>query len=327
MSSKDQDAYTEPAFVPRSVVPQKFETPDEYLSFLKENELTSIDPSIAPGNNGLAKRNEITDKLKELHSYDPRARGKNDISRTIYFWDFSTDSVPNVPQILTRSKVLISDYSYKPSPVDHAVAIKLITCKPKRAAVQQSVAAQQQVQVESVSEDDEDIFADAGRDYVLEVDASYQSVTVDIQEDEEEEQIDLDMERQEFILEEGNGKKRASEMVDTDMMDLDLEEIEFSNLGESLNHQKKKLKTRSDFASEEAWRSYEEAQSLMLSSGRMASLEDKTRRGRGGYRASTRGSQRGGRGAKVSGKKGDKLDRELEAVDKVYQKKYGSGLK
>ena len=175
------------------------------------------------------------------------------------------------------------------------------------------------------------IFADAGRDYVVTVDESYQysnlQDSIDLQDTIQDiEPINMDNMDNIDIL-----KNSAADIVDTDMMDLDLDEIELSNFQDSSIQPTKKLKLRSDFESEEAWNSYSETQSLLLSSSRVSFQDSKPRgRGRGGsnrgsQRGSNRGSQRGSNRGSTRGK--GKLDKELDAVGKVYQEKYGSSLK
>lgn len=150
MSRQDQDSFTEPSFVPRSVAPQKFETPDEYLNFLKENELTDLKTK---STSRIA--SEITQKLKILAAGKPSIPNQIDVSRTVYVWNFdvnSLDSVSNYPKIWTRSKTLVSDYAQKKE-IDHSIAIQLISQKKKTD--QNKLGIKNTVVQQSVDDDEE----------------------------------------------------------------------------------------------------------------------------------------------------------------------------
>lgn len=154
MSRKDQDSFIEPSFVPRSVNPQKFDTPDEYLNFLKENELTSH-KSIA-NTTKTVKNSQLSEKLNDLITFKTRTIFSSDVSRNVYLWDFdgkSLDSVSNIPKIITRSKVFISDYSHK-THVDHSIAIQLIT-KSNKSQKPSKVIQKQQKQVAALEDEEE----------------------------------------------------------------------------------------------------------------------------------------------------------------------------
>ena len=127
MSRKDEDTFTEPAFIPRSVAPQKFSSPGEYLDFLKQNELITFENDSTLQNSTESEIGKII--FKTLQRSCHKTVNLDELNRNFYFWDFSgktLDSVSNFPKLYTRSKVSISDFSRKRPSHDHSFALQLI---------------------------------------------------------------------------------------------------------------------------------------------------------------------------------------------------------
>ena len=109
-------------------------------------------------------------------------------------------------------------------------------------------------------------------------------------------------------------QKSEDDQMDMDMVDLDTSELLMSFGGRGGDSSTRNLKSCSDFKSEEEWTAYQETQSIMAqSSFSVPSLSDYSE-----WKPSH---------GKQGGSKKRKMNNEFDQLDKMYQSKYGKGLK
>ena len=118
--------------------------------------------------------------------------------------------------------------------------------------------------------------------------------------------------------------ERHAKMRDTDMLDLDHSDYEGDMDEDGASARKAKQKTRADFKTEEEWTAYQETRALLPENAFAAfgQLESDSSGKHGkGFKKRPRGPP-----GNTSKKDRQRLDREFVQLDKVYEKKYGTGL-